>query len=334
MLIEYTRFYYQALSDEKKLIYKKLYEGFKKQKKMIEIHADKRSISPKDIFDIAVYVYNDTPAFYYLDMTKYACSITPFGYIYSQDYIYNSQKIRDFDQKLESVLNIFKREHITPQMTDYQKEKAIHDYLVKNVVYHHEALDSSSHTYEAFNVLGPLLQKRGVCWGIACAFKLLCDYCEIKSFVVIGKSISQQDNMEHAWNMVKINGETFHVDVTWDLKDKGDISFCYDYFNLDDKLIRMDHICENTLYPKCISIKENFYYKNHLYVKSIGELITYISNRLQKNAHYIVVKLANDIPSEEKIASAIKEAFTRASKFAQYKYYISARTHNVYIELD
>ena len=136
-------------------------------------------------------------------------------------------------------------------MTEYQKEKVIHDYLVKTIVYDHEALNSANHIDEAFNVLGPLLKKRAVCWGIACAFKLLCDYCQIKSFVVIGNTIPRQGDAGHAWNMVKINEETFHVDVTWDIKEKGDISFCYDYFNLDDKLILANHGRVNFIQSVC-----------------------------------------------------------------------------------
>lgn len=333
MLIEYTKFYYQALSTEKKKIYKELYEGFKNRKKIIEIRTDKKDISPKDLSDIAVSVYNDTPSFYYLDMTQYSCAITPFGYLYSQNYVYTDAKIKEFDRRLEVALNAFRTKYIKPHMTEYHKEKIIHDYLVKNVVYDYEAINASRHVYEAFNVLGPLLKKQAVCWGIACAFKLLCDYCQVKSFVVTGNTIPRQENTGHAWNIVKIDNETYHVDVTWDIKVKGDISFCYDYFNLDDKLISLDHAWESTLYPKCTSIKENFYYRNHLYVKSIKELMTYIMNCLQRDEHYIVVKFANDIPSKEKIAFAVSEAFSRTSKQALYKYYISTTTHNVYIEL-
>ena len=333
MLIEYTKFYYQALSEEKKSIYKELYEGFKARKKNIEVHVDLRRLTPKDISDIAISVYNDTPSFYYLDVTKYSYIPTPFGYIYSQNYIYTDKEIEEYDRRLEQGLNIFQKKYILPNMTEYQKEKIIHDYLVKTVVYDHEALNSANHIDEAFNVLGPLLKKRAVCWGIACAFKLLCDYCQIKSFVVIGNTIPRQGDAGHAWNMVKINEETFHVDVTWDIKEKGDISFCYDYFNLDDKLILANHTWESKLYPKCDSIKQNYYYKNHLFVKTTSDLSAYISSRLRANDQYIAVKYANAMPTKTDIESAIQAGFLKALKFAPYRYLISELTHNIYIEI-
>ena len=133
--------------------------------------------------------------------------------------------------------------------------------------------------------------------------------------------------------MVKINGQTFHVDVTWDIKDKGDISFCYDYFNLDDKLIQLDHTWESTLYPSCDSILLNYYYKNHLYVKSIGDLASYVSNQLLANKKYIAVKYANNMPDKALIEDAIRKGFLNAQIFVQYKYLISEKTHNIYIEI-
>ena len=333
MLIEYTKFYYQALSEEKKSIYKELYEGFKARKKNIEVHADLRRHTPKDISDIAISVYNDTPSFYYLDVTKYSYIPTPFGYIYSQNYIYTDKEIEEYDRRLEQGLNIFQKKYILPNMTEYQKEIIIHDYLVKTVVYDHEALNSANHVDEAFNVLGPLLKKRAVCWGIACAFKLLCDYCKVKSFVVIGDTKPKQGEAGHAWNIVKLDGEPYHVDVTWDIKDKGDISFCYDYFNLNDKLIRLDHTWESTFYPRCGSIQHNYYYKNRLFVKSVEELSTYIANRLKADNKYIVVKYVSNMPSKIIMEKAIKKGFISARKYVEYNCLITEQTHNIYIEI-
>ncbi len=333
MLNEFTKFYYQALNSEKKKIYKELYEGFKNHQKTIKIHTDKTKISPRDVADIAVCVYNDTPSFYYLDVTKYSYIQTPFGYLYSQNYNYSKETIKSLDTKLSRGLAIFNQKYISDTMNEYQKEKVIHDYLVKTVTYDDKAIKADDYVDEAFNVLGPLLKKKAVCWGIACAFKLLCDYCKIKSFVVIGDTIPKENGDGHAWNMVKIDNETFHVDVTWDIKDKGDISFCYDYFNLDDKLMSFDHVWDSPLYPKCTSVKQNYYYKNHLYVKTPEQLSDYIAKKLSSKQNYIAVKFANKLPSEEVLEAAIQAGFQKAARYTKYQYLISERTHNIYIEI-
>lgn len=118
MLIEYTKFYYQALSAEKKSIYKELYEGFRARSTAIEVHTNISKISPKDVSDIAISVYNDTPSFYYLDVTKYSYVPTPFGYIYSQNYIYNDKEIEELDKRLETGLNIFRAKYISSSMSE------------------------------------------------------------------------------------------------------------------------------------------------------------------------------------------------------------------------
>lgn len=333
MLKEYIKFYYQALPREKQRIYKELYEGFKQRKKSIEIHANPKLISARDVGDIAVHVYNDTPSFYYLDLSKYSYIQTPTGYIYSQKYIYTDKQIESFDHRLEAGLKNFYAKYITAEMTDYQKEKVIHDYLVSSVTYDYEALNKNNYVDEAYNVLGALLKKKAVCWGIACAFKLLCDYCNIKSFVVIGNSLPSDTDAGHAWNMVKLDGKNYHVDVTWDIKDKGDISFCYDYFNLNDHLIRFDHTWESKLYPVCDSIALNYYYKNRLYVKTNEELSDFIAKALRKNDRYIAVKFAHEMPSRASVEKAIEKGFLRALRFCSYSFLISEKTHNIYIEL-
>jgi hypothetical protein len=107
-----------------------LYEGFKQRKKNIEIPVNTEIVSPKDIADIAVSVYNDTPSFYYLDVRNYSYARTPFGYIYSQNYIYSDQKIREYDRQLEILLNNFRSKFITPQMFLNSSIK-----FIKNIFY-------------------------------------------------------------------------------------------------------------------------------------------------------------------------------------------------------
>lgn len=333
MLIEFTKFYYHALSSEKKRIYRELYDGFKEKRKTIDIHADRTKISAEDIGEIAIHVYNDTPSFYYLDTQMYTWSETHFGYRYAQKYIYSDGQIDVFDRKIKTVVADFRNRYITPGMTEYQRVKAVHDYLVKNTVYDHEALAEGRYVSEAFNVIGALLKRKAVCWGIACGFKLLCDYCQIKSFVVIGDTIPHQENVGHAWNMVKIDEETYHVDATWDIKEKGAISFCYDYFNLDDNLIKMDHTWQSELYPACTAVRQNFYYRNRLYVKSLEELSAYIRRRVQKKEAYIVVKYANNLPPVDAIEQTVHRALSYSTHFHSYRFQCSVKTHNIYIEL-
>ncbi len=333
MLTEYMRYYYQALPPHKKAIYRELYEGFRNREDRIVIHTDPCSVSPRDVSEIALAVYNDTPSFYYLDVSMFSYAPTPFGYYYSQKYLYSAQEIASYDAYMEQGWRRFEARYLHPSMSEYEKEKMIHDYLVSTITYDDAAVADPSSAREAYNILGALIKKKAVCHGIACAFKYLCDCSRIKSFVVTGEALPREGNAGHAWNIVKIDGDSYHVDVTWDIKKKGDISFCYDYFNLSDSLIRFDHTWQSDLYPVCNAKRHNYYYKNTLYVRTTSELSSFVERELRSGKDYIAVKFANDMPPRSHIEKSIRSGFQGAMLFGSYIYCISEVTHNIYIQL-
>ena len=60
----------------------------------------------------------------------------------------------------------------------------------------------------------------GVCEGISKAAKLFCDYLGLVSMIVMGKKNTQNtaDCQElHAWNIIWIAGNQYHMDITFDL---------------------------------------------------------------------------------------------------------------------
>ena len=333
MLTEYMKYYYQALPPHKKTIYKELYDGFRDRLSSISIHTDPSMVSIDEVAEVAIAVYNDTPSFYYLDVSCFTWRKTRYGYQYSQRYLYSEQDIAYYDQYLEEGWKRFESNYLRPSMSEYEKEKTIHDYLVSTITYDESALIDPNSTREAFNILGALIKKSAVCHGIACAFKYLCDCCRLKCFVVVGEALPREGDSGHAWNMVKIDDESYHVDVTWDIKKKGDISFFYDYFNLSDPLIQFDHTWQSTLYPPCTAKEHNYYYKNRLFVRSVSELTDFIANALKNGSDYIAVKFANDMPPSNQIENSIHKGFSRARRFGSYTYSISVITHNIYIQI-
>ena len=88
-------------------------------------------------------------------------------------------------------------------MSDYQKALALHDYLTENAQY--DVSRSLSCTYDADGVL---LHGAGVCQSYAEAYALLLNKVGIPNTFEYGE--------DHIWNMVCLDGEWLHVDVTWD----------------------------------------------------------------------------------------------------------------------
>ncbi|WP_051331184.1 copper amine oxidase N-terminal domain-containing protein [Aneurinibacillus terranovensis] len=120
---------------------------------------------------------------------------------------------------------------IHPGMTDDEKEKAIHDYIVLHVAY-----DETETKYSPYNALA---EGTTVCQGYSMlAYKMLTE-AGIQNYMVDG----QADGQNHGWNLVNIDGKWYHLDTTWDdpVPDRpGKVS--YKYYNLtDDQIKHLNH---------------------------------------------------------------------------------------------
>ncbi len=91
---------------------------------------------------------------------------------------------------------------VEESMSDMEKALVVHDYMALNYAY--------DETYSIYSADGMFEHKTGVCQAYAEAFK------EIMTELDIPCQIATSRNMNHAWNLVKIDGEWYHVDVTWD----------------------------------------------------------------------------------------------------------------------
>ena len=136
----------------------------------------------------------------------------------------------------------------TSGMSDFEKVRFAHDWLVKNVDYDQE-MDMETST----TLAGTMKNKKAVCQGYAIAFGVFMKYMGIPAKYVIS------NNKNHMWNMVKLGGKWYHVDVTWDdpmgMEDVTKTHPAYDYFlqstkNFQAKDSSADHKFKTSKYPK------------------------------------------------------------------------------------
>ncbi len=162
------------------------------------------------------------------------------------------QAIKLYD-KVCSILD----EYITDDMSDYDKELAIHDYIVKNCVYGYTDY-SKEYAYRAY---GALVQNKAVCNGYAEAMALLLGCAGVKNGIMTGYA----DGDLHAWNRVLIDGKWYQVDATWDdpIPDRG--SFVgHMYFNVTDDIMDDSHSWDKEQFEVCDSMDYNYFELNNL----------------------------------------------------------------------
>ena len=128
-----------------------------------------------------------------------------------------------------------------PYGTECEREEYIHNYIINNCDYDEEAAESEGVQGNENDAYGVFVDGKAVCEGYSKAFQILCNKADIDCIQLMG--IVDSDN--HVWNCVKIGGDWYQIDVTWDDVD----DFIYDsheYFNLTDSLMYE----ERTLSPK------------------------------------------------------------------------------------
>ena len=169
-----------------------------------------------------------------------------------------------------------------PKTSDYDKVKYIHDYIINHCRYNNNAVSNADAYPTSFTAYGALVEGSAVCEGYAKAFSLLCNEVGVEALLVTGKGKGEP----HMWNMVKCNGQWYHMDVTWDDATlNGNDSIGYSYFNITTAQIKADHVIENTPLnvPSASATAANYYYHNGLVASSYTQAKAIVLAEAKKN---------------------------------------------------
>ncbi len=124
----------------------------------------------------------------------------------------------------EKVKKLFRKWNIE-KLSDYEKIKKIHDYIIENASY-----DTSMANYSAYD---NLFEKKSTCQGyMSLAYKMLTEAgipCRIITGIGNGEA--------HGWNIVYLEGEWYNFDSTWDdpITWNGEDIITYDFFLKADR---------------------------------------------------------------------------------------------------
>ncbi len=175
-------------------------------------------------------------------------------------------------------------------LTEYEREKYIHDRLVSECEYDSDAVSADSADPDASSSYGALVNHRAICGGYTMAAKLLLECVGIESYAVHGTAA----DMAHVWLLVNIEGEWYHLDVTWDDPVLAEPSMIiqHSYFNFTDEMIKADHEISdgfekltderiqsgqagdsfyNFAMPKADSLEYNYFEREALYIATLSE---------------------------------------------------------------
>lgn len=116
-------------------------------------------------------------------------------------YTYDKQNVLSMLKSMNETVGTIMT-GVKTEWSDLEKALYLHDFLCLNCSY---SVGTSNYTaYDA------LVLKKAACQGYAQAYLYLLKQAGIESYMVYSSALC------HAWNLVRINNEFYHVDVTWD----------------------------------------------------------------------------------------------------------------------
>lgn len=266
-------YYFSTLSSEEKVAYQNLLSAFKSFNEFCYVR--RRGFDFDRLFDIFIGVLEDNPSVFYVD-DRMDANFDDEYFIVKITYSIRKRQINEYVEKITRFLeDNFSKYRVG--YNDYQKALIIHDYIVENMKY---VDDGKSIRH---NVIGPIFEKVGVCEGFSELAKLIGDYIGINIQCIYGDLPDSDEG--HMWNLVNVEGDWYHMDITYDLGNNDVIRVPHQYFLIPDEFALKNHFWIKKNYPICNSLKNNFYVKEGLIFSDKNALKTYIQNCM-KNKIY------------------------------------------------
>lgn len=215
-----------------------------------------------------------------------------------------------YDSKVSEIVNKLSG-------SNYDKAKKLHDVLIDTITYTNTPNDQ--------NAYGALIEGKAVCNGYARAYQHLMNEAGIPAWYVKGTSNNPSTGapIGHAWNLIKLDGQWYYTDVTWD--DQGANTF-YAYFNITSKQLLKDHTIDSeyaALVPQATATAANYYIKEDRSFNSYDQtkLVSLFKKDNNKTQIYANEGVKSFISSFDKNLLSVVESLGATGNYkANYSY--------------
>lgn len=238
---------------------KQIYQGLSEEE--VSIDVSDYSLTQAEFKKVLMNLINSSPELFYVG-SGYSFTKDQSGYIdtYIPCYEYQGQEVssgkiaemkKNFKMRTDEVLK-----EVDPKWSDREKVLYIHDYLAAHSRYDMSAYEEGgSVRHDAYSLI---VEGCSVCQGYALAFLHF-----MKELGISCRTLAS-DSMNHMWNQVEIDGEWYHLDVTWDDPTE-DIAgrAVHSYFLKSDEGMATSHIWETEDGESCTDTTyDSYFWKN------------------------------------------------------------------------
>ena len=192
-------------------------------------------ITPQEVIAVWKVFYGDNPEYYWLSNTLI---LGGNDFNLCIDVAYASASYRaECDQAIDQMVAELDAE-ITDGMSDLEKAKTIHDFVINRMDYAYEN-DGTTPQDDiwAHNMIGCAKYNWGVCESYAKTYLYLCLLNDVECLYVVGDA-----GEPHAWNLICLDGTWYGVDCTWD--DTGTENISYSCFGMASAYLESTHTAD------------------------------------------------------------------------------------------
>lgn len=294
--------YYDGLSDVEKSTYDAILSEIYDMPETIRVP----KITAEQLDSVFSALLYDNPDLFFVGR-KCMLVTKPLSVRCSIEYIMEKDEYEACREELEKVCNDVISSLSNPD-DEWQTELEIHDYIVGNCEY---MLVENDHNYSS--AYGALVNGKAACEGYSKAAKLLLDRAGIENAVLSGISKGEDGvSGAHMWNAVKINGDYYYLDCTWNdpVNENGRDVKIYSYFNVSEEMISLTH-SDFSYDFECNSIKENYHIKTGRYFETYCReneqaVAQIIADELEAGGDIIELRFGSEKTFEKAVGELIK----------------------------
>ncbi|MDY3250758.1 MAG: transglutaminase domain-containing protein [Candidatus Choladocola sp.] len=248
-------YYYDHLSDELREAYREIYVRVMRGEDTGDFMS---SISVDDFWTAYYAMLADHPEIFWLGSSAQVeeSGLTGSVVSYNLEVAIPAEARDSMRQQLEAAADACISQ-ISPEASDYEKIKYVYEYIINTTDYSAGSADSQ-------NIQSVLLYHSSVCAGYSKTFQYILNRMGLFCTYITGKTTN---GGEHGWNMVRIDGQYYYVDVTWgdpvfanQMDASGSNVTNYNYLCCTEYDLFKTHIPDDSIeLPSCTSDAYNYY---------------------------------------------------------------------------
>ena len=290
------RFFYSQLDERQQEIYRQLRDGVARSDEEIQIETD----NGQEVHDIYRLILFDYPEFFWItgasSTTVYQWSDGRTYIVFVPEYGHTGTDKERMQAAIDEVVEAFLGD-VDPALSEYEVVRAVYEYIILTTMYN---LDAPDHQ----NIYSVFVNRESVCAGFSRAAQLLLNRLGIFATYVTGfayvPGVSDAP-VPHAWNLVRVYGEYYYLDVTWgspnfqDGSELGHSGIVYDYLLVnEEKLFRTHTPAEGLVLPVVTSLRHNFFVMNGMFYDVADEerVLEAMNESIQNQEDWVAFKFA------------------------------------------